>query len=182
MMERLKAAMERYEELGALLGQGEIPAGSERFRTLMKEYSDLTPLCTKYTAYKEALQRIKEAEELLSSGDRELEELAKEELKEGKEECRTLEGELRTMLVPPDPLDGKNVVVEIRACAGGEEAALFAADLYRMYGMYADRKGLKVEKISENPTELGGYREIDFLVSGQNAYSSFKFESEVHRV
>lgn len=182
MMERLKAAMERYEELGALLGQGEIPAGSERFRTLMKEYSDLTPLCTKYTAYKEALQRIKEAEELLSSGDRELEELAKEELKEGKEECRTLEGELRTMLVPPDPLDGKNVVVEIRACAGGEEAALFAADLYRMYGMYADRKGLKVEKISENPTELGGYREIDFLVSGQNAYSSFKFESGVHRV
>lgn len=182
MMERLKAAMERYEELGALLGQGEIPAGSERFRTLMKEYSDLTPLCTKYTAYKDALQRIKEAEELLSSGDRELEELAKEELKEGKEECRTLEGELRTMLVPPDPLDGKNVVVEIRACAGGEEAALFAADLYRMYGMYADRKGLKVEKISENPTELGGYREIDFLVSGQNAYSSFKFESGVHRV
>ena len=182
MMERLKAAMERYEELGALLGQGEIPAGSERFRALMKEYSDLTPLCTKYTAYKEALQRIKEAEELLSSGDRELEELAKEELKEGKEECRTLEGELRTMLVPPDPLDGKNVVVEIRACAGGEEAALFAADLYRMYGMYADRKGLKVEKISENPTELGGYREIDFLVSGQNAYSSFKFESGVHRV
>ena len=182
MMERLKAAMERYEELGALLGQGEIPAGSERFRALMKEYSDLTPLCTKYTAYKEALQRIKEAEELLSSGDRELEEFAKEELKEGKEECRTLEGELRTMLVPPDPLDGKNVVVEIRACAGGEEAALFAADLYRMYGMYADRKGLKVEKISENPTELGGYREIDFLVSGQNAYSSFKFESGVHRV
>ena len=85
-------------------------------------------------------------------------------------------------MFPRDPLDGKNVVVEIRACAGGEEAALFAADLYRMYGMYADRKGLKVEKISENPTELGGYREIDFLVSGQNAYSSFKFESGVHRV
>ena len=163
-------------------GQGEIPAGSERFRALMKECRRPDPACTKYTAYKEALQRIKEAEELLSSGDRELEELAKEELKEGKEECRTLEGELRTMLVPPDPLDGKNVVVEIRACAGGEEAALFAADLYRMYGMYADRKGLKVEKISENPTELGGYREIDFLVSGQNAYSSFKFESGVHRV
>lgn len=182
MFEKLKAAAERYEQLGEMLATGEILPGSEKFKELMKEYSDLSALYEKYQAYLTALASVKEAEELLEGTDKELYELAKEELKSGKADAERLEKELQIMLIPPDPLDGKNVVVEIRACAGGEEAALFAADVFRMYGMYADRMGYKIERMSENPTELGGYREIDFLVSGNGAYSHFKFESGVHRV
>ncbi|MBQ8236193.1 MAG: peptide chain release factor 1 [Clostridia bacterium] len=182
MIEKLRKAAERYEQLGDLLGGGQVAPGSAQYKELMKEYSDMSALIAKYEEYKEATSRIDEALELLEMGDKELAELAKEDLKDAKERKSVLEEEIRLLLIPPDPMDGKNVVVEIRACAGGEEAALFAADLFRMYGMYADKMGYKTERMSENPTELGGYREIDFLVSGQGAYSHFKFESGVHRV
>lgn len=182
MIEKLRKAAERYEQLGDLLGGGQVAPGSAQYKDLMKEYSDMSALIAKYEEYKEATRRMDEALDLLELGDKELAELAKEELKDAKESKSVLEEEIRLLLIPPDPMDGKNVVVEIRACAGGEEAALFAADLFRMYGMYADKMGYKTERMSENPTELGGYREIDFLVSGQGAYSHFKFESGVHRV
>ena len=182
MLKKLQAAYERYEELGEMLASGEIPASSERFRDLMKEYGSLSPLCEKFKRFLDLKKRADEANELLSCGDPELSALASGELKETKTELALLEKEMRLMLVEPDPNDGKNVVVELRACAGGEEAALFAADLFRMYGMFCDRMGYKLEKMSETPTELGGYREIDFLVSGQSAWSHFKFESGVHRV
>ncbi|MBQ8911467.1 MAG: peptide chain release factor 1 [Clostridia bacterium] len=182
MIEKLKKAAERYEQLGDLLGGGQVVAGSSQYKELMKEYSDMSALMAKYEEYKSETERANEALELLEVGDKDLAELAKEELKQAKDRIALLEGEIRVLLVPPDPLDGKNVVVEIRACAGGEEAALFAADLFRMYGMYADKMGYKIERMSENATELGGYREIDFLVSGGGAYSHFKFESGVHRV
>ena len=182
MIEKLKKAAERYEQLGDLLGGGQVLAGSAQYKELMKEFSDMSELIAKYEEYRKADERISEALELLEMGDKELSDLAKEELKEAKEDKVRLEEELQLLLIPPDALDGKYVVVEIRACAGGEEAALFAADLFRMYGMYADKMGYKTERMSENPTELGGYREIDFLVSGKGAYSHFKFESGVHRV
>ena len=182
MISKLKAAKERYEELGEMLGQGELSPSDPRFRELMKEYSDLSPLCAKIDEYFAVNKAQKDAEELLYSADPEMKELAKEELDQAKKRLPEIENELKLMLIPKDPMDDKNVVVELRACAGGEEAALFAADLFRMYGMYADKMGYKIEKISENATELGGYREIDFSVSGQGAYSHFKFESGVHRV
>ncbi|MBP5225616.1 MAG: peptide chain release factor 1 [Lachnospiraceae bacterium] len=182
MIEKLKAAKERYEQLGDLLAGGAIPPGDPRYKEYMKEYSDLSPLCEKFAEYERAEKDARDAEELLSGDDPEMKEIAKEELKTAKARASSLLEELRIMLIPKDPLDDKNVVVELRACAGGEEAALFAADLFRMYCMYADRMGYKIERISESPTELGGYREIDFLVSGAGAYSHFKFESGVHRV
>ena len=182
MTEKLKAAYARYEELGAMLAGGEVPPGSRKYMELMKEYGALTPLCEKYAEYLRALERQKEALELLDGADGDLALLAKEELQESRAAEEQLKKELRVLFIPPDPNDGKNVVVELRACAGGEEAALFAADLFRMYGMFCDRMGYKLEKMSETPTELGGYREIDFLVSGQGAYAHFKFESGVHRV
>lgn len=182
MTEKVRNAYERYEELNDLLSSGAVLPGSEKYKEAMKELNDLSPLCRAYEAYL-ALQRHKEdAEELIKSDDDGIKDLAKEELKDLAEKEKALEEEMRSYLVPTDPMDGKNMVVEIRACAGGEEAALFAADLFRMYGMYADKIGCTVERIAQTPTELGGYREIDFLVSGKNAYSRFKYESGVHRV
>ncbi len=182
MIEKLRSARERYEQLEDMLGQGDIPASSVLFRDLMKEYSDLAPICQKYSEYEKTVQSMKEAEDCLALDDPDLRELAKEELKSSRERKVQLEKELTLLLIPEDPMDQKNVVLELRACAGGEEAALFAADLFRMYGMYADRMGYKIERISENATQLGGYREIDFLICGNGAYSHFKFESGVHRV
>ena len=182
MIDRLKSAADRWEQLSEELAQGQIDPSGGRYRELMKEYSALTPLIEKYREYLRASEELRQAEELLQSGDGELCDLAKEEQKEARERMTVLEKELKVLLLPPDPNDGKNIVVELRACAGGEEAALFAADLFRMYGMYCDRMGYKLEKMSETPTELGGFREIDFLVSGDTAYSHFKFESGVHRV
>ena len=182
MIEKLKAAKERFEQLGEMLSSGEIPVGGDRYKSLMKEYGELAPLCGKYDEYRRAFDAGNEARELTQSDDAEMASFAKEEEKKAREKCEALERELRLMLVPPDPNDNRNVVVELRACAGGEEAALFASDLFRMYGMFCDKMGFKLEKMSETPTELGGYREIDFLVSGAGAFSHFKFESGVHRV
>ncbi len=182
MIEKLRTAKERYEQLGDMLGQGNISTFGSRYKELMKEYASLEPICLKFSEYERETERISEARELLELGDKDLAELAKEELRDAEERKKALEKELTRMLIPKDPMDDKNVVVELRACAGGEEAALFAADLFRMYGMYADKMGYKIERISETPTELHGFREIDFLVSGKGAYSHFKFESGVHRV
>lgn len=184
LIERLTAAQRKYEEDGERLGDPALLARPADYAKLMKEYRAMTPLMDCFGKYLAALDGKKEAEAVLSSGgdDAELLRLAEEERKNAAETAEKLYRELQLLLIPRDPNDDKNVMVEIRAGTGGEEAALFAADLYRMYCMYAERAGFSVTVESSNPTELGGYREIVFMVSGDGAYSRFKFESGVHRV
>ncbi len=149
---------------------------------LMKEYKRLTPIVDTFRALKKAQSDENDAKELLDSGDKELKELAEEELKTAKEQIEQLSEQLKILLLPTDPNDDRNVIVEIRGGAGGEEAALFAGSLFRMYSMYAESKGWKTEIINVNETELGGYKEISFMINGEGAYSRLKFESGVHRV
>jgi len=183
MLTRLKDAEGYYAGLSEKLSQPDIAADPDTLRRLMLEYRRMTPIIEKYREYKAADAAVTEAEALLSSEtDEELCLLAEEERKEGKKAMARLLDELTVLLLPRDPNDDKNVVVEIRAGAGGEEAALFAATLYRMYSMYAASVGYRMESVSSNPTELGGYREISFLVEGDGAYSRLKYESGVHRV
>ncbi len=183
MTERLRDAEKRFEDVERLLSSGESMSDMEKYTSLMKEYKTLSPLIEKYREYTATEKLMEDSRELLEgSDDAELCELAAEEYKESKEKLSTLEEELKLMLIPRDPLDDKNVVVEIRAGAGGEEAALFAGVLYRMYTMYADSRRYKTELVSMNETGLGGYREITFIVSGDGAYSRFKYEMGVHRV
>lgn len=183
MTERLKDAEKRFETVEHLLSSGESMSDMEKYTSLMKEYKTLSPLIEKYREYTETEKLMSDARELLeNSDDAELCELASEEYKEARERLSSLNEELKLMLIPRDPLDDKNVVVEIRAGAGGEEAALFAGVLYRMYSMYADSRRYKTELVSMNETGLGGYREITFIVSGDGAYSRFKYEMGVHRV
>lgn len=184
MLNGLDAAAQRYEEIAALLQQPEVVGDLARFRELMKEYKELTPLAEKITEFKRAQAAKSEAEELLSAAgtDRELRQMAEEQLLESAEISKRLEQELRILLLTHDPNDGKSVIVEVRAGTGGEEAALFAAVLYRMYTMYAAARGWSCELMSSNETELGGYKEIIFSVEGADVYSRLKFESGVHRV
>ena len=183
MLTRLKDAEGYYAGLSEKLSQPGIAADPDTLRRLMLEYRRMTPIIVKYREYKAADTAVTEAEALLSSEtDEELCLLAEEERKEGRKAMARLLDELTVLLLPRDPNDDKNVVVEIRAGAGGEEAALFAATLYRMYSMYAASVGYRMESVSSNPTELGGYREISFLVEGDGAYSRLKYESGVHRV
>lgn len=183
MTERLRDAEKRYEDVEKLLSSGESVSDMEKYTSLMKEYKTLTPLIEKYREYTAVEKLMNDSRELLdTSDDAELRELALEEYKDSKEKLVVLEEQLKLLLLPKDPLDEKNVVVEIRAGAGGEEAALFAGVLYRMYTMYADSKRFKTEAVSMNETGLGGYREITFIVSGDGAYSRFKYEMGVHRV
>ena len=183
MFDKLNFIEEKYNELNTLISDPEVIADQERWRKLMKEQNDLTPIVEKYKEYKKTKETEAEMLEMLSSKpDKELKELAEEELAEAKKRLPEIEEELKILLLPKDPNDEKNVIVEIRAGAGGEEAALFAGDLYRMYSMYADIRRWKTEVLSENPTELGGYKEISFMVYGNGAYSRLKFESGVHRV
>ena len=146
----------------------------------MKEHAELTPIVEKYREYKKAEQALKDSEEMLS--DPEMKELAQEEMKIAKEKISKLEEEIKILLIPKDPDDDKNIICEIRAGTGGEEAALFAGELFRMYSMYAERKHWKLEVLNENETELGGYKEITFMISGKGVYSRMKFESGAHRV
>ena len=180
MHAKLEAIAERFRALTADLTSPGLMSDRERYLSLHKEYKLLLPIAEKYAEYKAAVRAMKEAEEMLS--DRELAEMAAEEYRLSRAHADTAYGELRLLLLPRDPNDDKNLVMEIRACAGGEEAALFAADLYRMYSMYAQAHGFRIEILSENETDLGGMREISFLLSGDGAYSAFKFESGVHRV
>ena len=182
MFDKLEALEERFELVNQKLSDPDIVSNQEEFRKYCKENSDLTPIIEKYREYKQAKATIAECKEILSGGDKELEELAKMELADAEDILEAAAGELKILLLPKDPNDDKNVIIEIRGGTGGEEAALFAADLFRMYTMYAESKMWKIEILSSNPTDIGGYKEITFSISGQGAYSKFKFESGVHRV
>jgi len=183
-LDKLIPAENRYREIEQLMTLPEIVADSKRYTALVKEYNSLTEIVEKFREYKANDAARLEAAEMRddSSLDRELRDLAEEEYLLATEHAAALEEELKLLLIPKDPNDSRNVVVEIRAGAGGEEAALFAADLFRMYSMFAVKERFKIELINVNDTELGGYKEITFNVIGEGAYSRFKFESGVHRV
>ena len=182
MFERLKEAEERYLEIEKSLSAPDTAADKDTFAKTMKEYKNLTPIIEKYREYKKLLSDMDGAKALMEEESGEMYDLAFEEYKNCREKLQETEQELKILLIPKDPNDDKNVIVEIRAGAGGEEAALFASVLYRMYTMYSASSGFEYEIISLNETGLGGYREIAFLVKGSGAYSRFKFESGVHRV
>ena len=182
MLEGLLAAHRRYDELSAQLSQPDAASDIGRYRALMKEYKELEPLSRQYLALAAAEEALAEAKELLYSHDAELSAMAAEQKAEAEAEITRLTEEARLMLLPHDPRDDRSVIMELRAGTGGEEAALFAADLYRMYNLYAAARGWQVELMNAGETELGGYREVSFLITGDGAYSRFKFESGVHRV
>lgn len=184
MFEKLSFIEERYEELSNKISDPEIIADQSQFAKLCKEQSDIAPIVEKYREYKMLKDTILESEEILSDPemDKELKELAEEELKESKKNIEVVDGELKILLLPKDPNDDKSVIVEIRGGAGGDEAALFAGDLFRMYTMFAEANRWKTEILSSNPTDIGGFKEISFSINGQGAYSKLKFESGVHRV
>lgn len=180
MLEKLKGLSQKYAEIEYMLSQSEVWADAQKAAALSREKAELDPLMEAYARYETFRQEAKSAEELLS--DPEMKDLARETLSEARSGMERTAEELKILLLPKDPDDGKNVIVEIRGGVGGEESALFAADLFRMYEMYAERKGFSVEIVNRSETELGGIREIDFIVGGTNAFSRFRFESGVHRV
>ena len=181
---KLQRADDRYREIEQMMTLPEVVGNNKRYAELIKEYKSLEPVIEKFREYKEAEKTLRESEEMMreSSLDPELRELAEEEFKEYKVLIEKITEELKILLMPKDPNDSRNVIVELRQGAGGEEAALFGADLYRMYTMYATSRKFKTEVVSINETELGGLKEIAFNVIGEGAYSRFKFESGVHRV
>ena len=180
MWEKLRELERRYAEIGELLEIPDIYGDPTQLKKLTREQKELEAVVAAYRAYRKAEATIAESEALLS--DPELAEMARDELKEAKAERERLYDELRILLLPRDPNDDKNVIMELRGGVGGEESALFAADLYRMYAMYAEKRGWKIELMNYNETELGGIKEADFTVSGDGAYSRLKYESGVHRV
>lgn len=182
VLDKVKELEERFEELERLLADPEVVRDPERLAQLGRERAELEEIVTVYRELKSVDHQLVQAEELLEMGDAELAELAAEEVERLRELRAQLYDELRQQLVPQDPNDEKDVIVEIRAGTGGEEAALFAADLFRMYTRYAERRGWKVEVLSSSPTELGGFKEIIFEIRGKGAYSRLKHESGVHRV
>ncbi|WP_029320565.1 peptide chain release factor 1 [Butyrivibrio sp. AE3004] len=183
MFDRLEDTVRRYEDITRELGEPGVAADQNRFRALMKEQSDLLPIVEEYTNYKKCKETIADSEELLSAeSDEDMKEMLREELSLAKEELPLIEQRLRVLMIPKDPNDDKNVIVEIRAGAGGDEAALFAADMYRVYTRYADRHNWKIETMSVEDTGIGGMKSVSFMLSGTGAYSKLKFESGVHRV
>jgi len=184
MLDKLEQVEQRFLSIQDQISQPDIVSDMEKYTALMKELKQITPVVDKFREYKKAEQTFSEAKELIDAGglDPELAELAQEDYKTGKEDMERLTEELKVLLLPRDPNDDKNVIIEIRAGTGGEEAALFAGELYRMYTMYAEAHGFKTEIMSENSTELGGYKEVSFEVRGDGAYSRYKFESGTHRV
>lgn len=183
MFEKLEFIEGKYEELSIKISDPEIIADQNLWKKLVKEHSDIEPLVMKFREYKSVIKNIEDSEEMLrEEEDRELLEMVKIELADLEEKRAALEEELKIMLLPKDPNDEKDVIVEIRGAAGGEEAALFAADLFRMYTRYAERQGWKVDILSSNPTDIGGYKEVIFEIIGKGAYSRLKYESGAHRV
>lgn len=182
MFENLQVFENRYEELSEKLYDPQSAADPAVFAALMKESRELEPLVAAYREYKRCMEAVKGARELLESSDKELRELAQQELRENTVRAEELSEEINILLLPKDPNDGKNVIMEIRGGAGGEEAALFAYDLYRMYTAYAEGRGWRTEIVSLNETELGGFKEVSFLIDGEGAYSRLKYESGAHRV
>ena len=180
MFQKLEAVEKRYEELNEKISNPDVINNQDEWKKMMKEHSDLIDIVTKYREYKKIKQNIMDAETMLE--DKELKELAEIEIQENKEKLPQFEEELKILLIPKDKDDEKNIICEIRAGAGGEEAALFAGTLFRMYSMYAERKHWKIEILNENETGLGGYKEISFMITGRGVYSRLKFESGVHRV
>ncbi len=180
MFQKLEAVEKRYEELNKKIADPEIIARTSEWTGYMKEHAEIEEVVLKYKEYKKVLQQLDDAEAMLS--DPEMKELAEEDIKSAKEQIPKLEEELKILLIPKDPDDDRNIICEIRGGAGGDEAALFAGTLFRMYSMYAERKHWKIEVLNENETGLGGYKEISFMVTGKGAYSRLKFESGVHRV
>ncbi len=183
MLEKLAQTEKRYIQIEEELASPDIFSNNERYTSLMKEYKTLTPIITKYREYVETKRANEEAYAMLDESlDAEMRELVTSELRETKAKLEVIVEELKILLIPRDPNDDKNVMIEIRSGAGGEEAALFAGVLYRMYTMYAQTENFKVSLMNANETELGGFKEITFMVEGEGAYSRFKFESGVHRV
>lgn len=183
MFGKLEDILRRYEDINAELSNPDVVNDQSRFRNLMKEQNNLEPLVNAYNEYKKAKQSIEDSLALLEEeSDEEMRELAKEELNDAKADVERLEHELKILLLPKDPNDEKDIIVEIRAGAGGDEAALFAAELFRMYTHYAEGRRWKVEVINADETGIGGMKEIEFMVKGQGAYSVMKYESGVHRV
>jgi peptide chain release factor 1 len=180
---QLEKVSRRYDEINALLCSPEISSDSEKMSSLLKEQKGIEPIVSKYREYRKTTDEKKDCLEIIGSeNDQEMKELAKEELRSLEEKIEKLENELKILLIPKDPNDGKNIILEIRCGAGGEESALFASDLLRMYLMYNDKCGFKTEILNLNETELGGVKEASVMISGADAYSRYKFESGVHRV
>ncbi|MGN0642094.1 MAG: peptide chain release factor 1 [Huintestinicola sp.] len=184
MFDKLKLTEGRYEEISAMLSDPAVCGDNALYAKLMKEYKSLTPVVEKYREFCKCESDIAEAKELLDESgiDKDMKELAQAELDDAKERIDAISEELKILLIPKDPNDDRSVIIEIRGGAGGEEAALFANSLFRMYSMYAESRRWKMEVLSANPTELGGFKEISFSIEGEGAYSRFKFESGVHRV
>ena len=183
MFDKLEALVIRYEEVMGLLQEPDVANDTKRFKSLMKEQSDLAPIVDTFNEYKQNKQNIEDSLMLLDEeSDEEMRELAKEELNESKANVEELEQKLKILLLPKDPNDDKNVMVEIRAGAGGDEAALFAAEIYRMYLHYSESRNWKTEMISVNENGIGGFKECVFMITGQGAFSRLKYESGVHRV
>lgn len=181
MLTKLQAVEDKFLELESLISDPATLSDMARYQAFLKEHSRLAPIVEAFREYKQVLSSLAEDKELLGT-DAELKELLEEEISELTRRREELERELPILLLPPDPNDSKNVIVEIRGGVGGDEAALFAGDLFRMYGRYAEKRGWKIEILGENATEIGGFKEISFLVSGEGAYSRLKYESGTHRV
>lgn len=184
MLDKLKEVEVKYEKLNERLCEGDISSNIEEYKKIMQELKSITPVVEKYREYKKIESDMNEAKELLDAGglDPDFKEMVKTEFEDSVKNLEVCGEELKILLLPKDPNDNKNVIVEIRGGAGGEEASLFAGVLYRMYSMYAESKGWKSEIVSSNPTELGGFKEVSFMIEGEGAYSRLKFESGVHRV
>ena len=180
MFQRLEDVEKRYDELTIKISDPNEIANTSNWQKLMKEHAEITPIVEKYREYKKYKNTIEENQELLK--DPELKELAEAEIQDAREKLPKIEEEIKILLIPKDPDDDKNIICEIRAGAGGEEAALFAGTLFRMYAMYAEKRHWSIDILNENETELGGYKEITFMVTGKGVYSRLKFESGAHRV
>lgn len=184
MLDKLIKVEEKFEDINEKLCQPDVVADISQYKKLMQELKVLTPIVEKFRQLKAAQSTLEEAKEMLDAGglEKDFREMVQEEYEQAVEDVAVFQEELKVLLLPRDPNDDKNVIVEIRGGAGGEEASLFAGVLFRMYSMYAETKGWKAEILNSNPTELGGFKEISFSISGDGAYSRFKFESGVHRV
>jgi peptide chain release factor 1 len=182
ILEKLDRLKERYEEVSAMLSEADTINNQNKFRDLSKEYAELEPVVQGYQNYLDLLANIEEAKHLMVDGDADMKEMAEEELKECAAQLEPMQLDLQKLLLPKDPNDEKNCYLEIRAGTGGDEAAIFSGDLFRMYSRYAENQGWRVEILSQNEGEHGGFKEIISLVSGQGVYSKLKFESGAHRV
>lgn len=183
MIEKVKSLIDRFEEIGEELSEPDVVSDMKKYQALNREYRNLQPIVQKYLAYKKIADQIKDDQEILkNSDDEDLLEIARAELDELEAQKAALEEEIKILLIPRDPMDEKNVIVEIRAGTGGEEAGLFVGDLFRMYSRYVERMGWKLEVMDSHPQEIGGFKEIIFSISGDDVFSRMKYEGGVHRV